>query len=155
MCGVIERDAGTLYCTGVFITLDRGYVAKHRKLTPTADERDQWQSTMRHIALEGRCFVIGACWYLTRDAMPDDVHPVQGGDPATVLIGGGSVIISPLGDVLAGPSRGGECLVTADLDVNDLARSKFDFDAVGHYARPDVFTLSVDENAHHSATRRG
>lgn len=69
---------------------------------PTVDDRDSWLATMRHIALEGRCFVLSACQYLERDGLPPDVHPVQGDDPGTVLISGGSVIVSPLGEVLAG-----------------------------------------------------
>jgi nitrilase len=112
---------------------------------PTVDERETWQATMRHIALEGRCFVLSACQYLTRANLPTDVHPAQGDDPDTVLIGGGSVIVGPLGDVLAGPLRGQEGILRADLDLDDLARARFDFDAVGHYARPDVFTLHVNE----------
>lgn len=114
---------------------------------PTVDDRDAWQATLRHIALEGRCFVLGAAPYLRRDALPADVHPVQGDDPDTVLIGGGSVIVSPLGEVLAGPLRDREGILTAELDLDDLTRARFDFDAVGHYARPDIFTLRVDESA--------
>ncbi|GAA3726232.1 nitrilase-related carbon-nitrogen hydrolase [Streptomyces tremellae] len=114
---------------------------------PTVDDRDAWQATMRHIALEGRCFVLAAAPYLRRGALPPDLHPVQGDAPDTVLIGGGSVIVSPLGEVLAGPLRDGEGILTAELDLDDLARARFDFDPVGHYARPDVFTLHVDESA--------
>ncbi|MFG3040908.1 nitrilase-related carbon-nitrogen hydrolase [Streptomyces sp. NPDC048330] len=114
---------------------------------PTVDDRDAWQATMRHIALEGRCFVLGANQYLRRDALPADLHPVQGDAPDTVLINGGSVIVSPLGEVLAGPLRDGEGILTAELDLDDLARARFDLDATGHYARPDVFTLQVDESA--------
>ncbi|MFE6779085.1 nitrilase-related carbon-nitrogen hydrolase [Streptomyces sp. NPDC057702] len=113
---------------------------------PTVDDRDVWQATMRHIAVEGRCFVLSANQYLRRDGLPGDLHPVQGDEPDTVLIGGGSVIVSPLGEVLAGPLRDGEGILTARLDLNDLARARFDFDAVGHYARPDLFTLHVDES---------
>ena len=61
------------------------------------------------------------------------------------MIRGGSCIIGPLGQVLAGPVYGEECILTADLDRADLARAKFDFDVVGHYARPDVFRLEVNE----------
>ncbi|MFH9956028.1 nitrilase-related carbon-nitrogen hydrolase [Streptomyces roseolus] len=122
---------------------------------PTVDDRDAWQATMRHIALEGRCFVLSANQYLRRDALPDDVHPVQGDAPDTVLIGGGSVIVSPLGEVLAGPLRDGEGILTAELDLDDLARARFDLDATGHYARPDVFTLHVDETARHTVVRPG
>jgi nitrilase len=114
---------------------------------PTVDERDNWQATMRHIAVEGRCFVISANQYLLRRDLPDDVHPVQGDDPETVLIAGGSTIVSPLGEVLAGPLRGREGIITADLDLRQIAESRFDLDVTGHYARPDVFSLTVDETS--------
>ncbi|WP_432055936.1 nitrilase-related carbon-nitrogen hydrolase [Streptomyces sp. bgisy022] len=122
---------------------------------PTVDDRDAWQATMRHIALEGRCFVLSASQFLRRDGLPDDVRPVQGDAPDTVLIGGGSVIVSPLGEVLAGPLRDGEGILTAELDLDDLVRARFDFDPVGHYARPDVFTLHVDEAPTSTVTRTG
>ncbi|GAA1514350.1 nitrilase-related carbon-nitrogen hydrolase [Kribbella lupini] len=120
---------------------------------PTVDDREQWQATMRHIALEGRCFVISANQYLTRADLPDDVHPIQGDAPDTVLIDGGSVIVSPLGEILAGPLRGAGGVLLAELDLEDLARGKFDFDAAGHYARPDIFTLHVNETAQHTVLR--
>lgn len=112
---------------------------------PTVDDRDTWLPTMRHIALEGRCFVLSACQYLTRAGCPADYDCVQGDDPATVLIRGGSCIVAPLGQVLAGPAFDGECILTADLDLDDIARGKYDLDVVGHYARPDVFRLHVNE----------
>ena len=112
---------------------------------PTVDDRDSWQATVRHIALEGRCFVLSACQFLERSQCPEDYHPIQGDAPQTVLIKGGSVIISPLGKVLAGPLDGRECVLTADLDLDEIPRGKFDLDVVGHYARPDIFSLSVDE----------
>lgn len=112
---------------------------------PTVDDREVWLSTMRHVALEGRCFVLSANQFQTRSNFPDDVTPIQGNDPQTVLIDGGSVIISPLGEIIAGPLRGSEGILAAELDLADLTRAKFDFDPVGHYARSDVFTLSTDE----------
>lgn len=114
---------------------------------PTADDRDTWQVTMRHIAMEGRCFVLSSCQYVTRGAFPDDYDAIQGNAPETVLMRGGSLIVSPLGEILAGPNFDGECILTADLDLDDIARGKYDFDAVGHYARPDIFRLMVDESA--------
>jgi nitrilase len=120
---------------------------------PTVDDRDQWQSTMRHIALEGRCFVISANQYLTRADLPAGVHPLQGDAPETVLIKGGSTIISPLGEILAGPARSGETVLLAEIDLAERDRSFLDFDSVGHYSRPDIFTLTVNESPQHTVTQ--
>ena len=111
---------------------------------PTVDDRDAWQTTMTHLAYEGRMFVLSACQYLTRAAAPVDYNAVQGNDPETVLIRGGSVIVSPLGEVLAGPLYGEEGILVADIDLGEIARGKYDLDVVGHYARPDIFDLRVD-----------
>jgi nitrilase len=112
---------------------------------PTVDDRETWLPTMRHIALEGRCFVLSACQYLRRADCPPAYGLPQPVEPDAVLIGGGSVIVNPLGQVLAGPHREGEAILTAELDLGDLARGKYDLDVTGHYARPDVFRLLVDE----------
>jgi nitrilase len=184
--GVIERDAGTLYCTALFLSPDGSLAGKHRKLMPTAmerliwgfgdgstlpvvetgfgkigavicwenympllraamyakgiqfycaptvDDRETWPVTMRHIALEGRCFVLSACQY-----SPAGDAPIRGG----------SVIVAPLGAILAGPRYDCECILTAELDTGEIAEGKFDLDVVGHYARPDVFRLEVNEAA--------
>jgi nitrilase len=114
---------------------------------PTVDYRDTWQTTMRHIALEGRCFVLTAVQYFTRADCPDDFHPVQGDAPDTVLIPGGSAIYGPLGEEIAAPVYGCEAVVMADIDVGEIARGKYDFDAAGHYARPDIFSLHIDRRA--------
>ncbi|MFY3139733.1 carbon-nitrogen hydrolase family protein [Achromobacter xylosoxidans] len=115
---------------------------------PTVDERDIWQCSMRHIAHEGRCFVISAC-----QVQPSPAElglDVPGWDPQRPLINGGSLIVGPLGEVLAGPLHGQTGLLTAAIDIEDLVRARYDFDVVGHYARPDVFTLDVDERARQS-----
>jgi nitrilase len=111
---------------------------------PTADHRDTWLPSMRHVALEGRCFVLSCCQYLTRAECPEDYAAIQGNDPSTVLMRGGSCIVDPLGQILAGPQFEGPCILTADLDLDEIPRSKYDFDVVGHYARPDVFRLYVN-----------
>ncbi|HEY5629501.1 MAG TPA: nitrilase-related carbon-nitrogen hydrolase [Candidatus Limnocylindrales bacterium] len=110
---------------------------------PTVDDRETWQATMRHIALEGRCFVLAACQFARRSDYPDD-YPVAADGPDAVLIGGGSVIVDPLGQVLAGPARDGEAVLVADLDLGAIDRAVLDLDVVGHYARPDIFRLDVD-----------
>ena len=114
---------------------------------PTADDRDTWVPTMRHIALEGRCYVLTACQYIRRSAYPDDYQCALGDAPDTLLMRGGSMIVGPLGEVLAGPDYGGETILYADIDLDEILRGKYDLDVVGHYARPDVFSLRVDERA--------
>ena len=114
---------------------------------PTADDRESWLSTMRHIALEGRCFVLGCNQFARRSDYPDDYPAIQGDDPAIVMSRGGSCIVDPLGRILAGPAFDAPAILTAELDLDEIARGKFDFDVAGHYARPDVFRLVVNEAA--------
>jgi nitrilase len=112
---------------------------------PTADDRDTWLSTMQHVALEGRCFVLTACQFIRKKDFPASVRMSLGDSPDSVIMRGGSAIVSPLGKVLAGPDYQGETILTADLDLDDIGRGKFDFDVAGHYSRPDVFQLVVNE----------
>lgn len=108
---------------------------------PTVDEREIWRCSMRHIAHEGRCFVVSAC-----QVQPPPVDlglPVHGWDARRPLIGGGSMVVGPFGDVLAGPLEHETALVTAQIDLKDLVRARLDLDVVGHYARPDLFELHV------------
>jgi nitrilase len=121
---------------------------------PTVDDRDTWLPTMRHVALEGRCFVLSACQYLRRADCPADYADVEQPDSAA-LIRGGSCIVAPLGQVLAGPRFDEECVLTADLDLAEIPRGKFDFDVAGHYARPDIFRLQVDERPLQSVVSAG
>jgi len=114
---------------------------------PTADDRDTWMATMQHVALEGRCFVLTACQHLRRADCPADYAAIQGDDPTTVIMRGGSAIISPLGQTLAGPVFNEDAILTAEIDLAEITRGKYDFDVVGHYARPDIFQLSVNERA--------
>ena len=92
---------------------------------PTVDDREMWRASIRHIAYEGRCFVLSACQF-------------------TDTISGGSLIVSPMGDVLAGPILTGEGLLTAQIDLAAIPEGKFDLDVTGHYARPDIFSLEVN-----------
>ncbi|MFI5457149.1 MAG: nitrilase-related carbon-nitrogen hydrolase [Isosphaerales bacterium] len=114
---------------------------------PTADDRETWFATLRHIALEGRCFVLGCNQFAYRRDYPADYPSIHGDEPGTIMARGGSCIIDPLGRVLAGPDHDGPSILAADLDLDEIARGKFDFDVVGHYARPDVFRLVVNESA--------
>ena len=112
---------------------------------PTVDEREMWQVSMRHVAHEGRCFVVSACQV---QASPEALGMEVANWPADrPLIAGGSVIVGPMGDVLAGPLLNEAGLLTAQINTDDLVRARYDYDVVGHYARPDIFELTVDERA--------
>ncbi|QJD96922.1 carbon-nitrogen hydrolase family protein [Mucilaginibacter robiniae] len=113
-------------------------------LAPTADSRPSWQATMQHIALEGRCFVLASNQFVQKSDYPERYQEELVNEP-DIMSPGGSVIISPMGEVLAGPLWNEEGLLTAELDFSILAKSKLDFDCVGHYARPDVFEYSVNK----------
>jgi nitrilase len=119
---------------------------------PTADDRDSWASTMQHIALEGRCFVLSACQHLRRSQFPGEMHNRLPEAPDTVLMRGGSMIIDPLGKMLAGPVFNEDALLTAELDLSLIPMGQLDFDVVGHYARPDVFALHVNTAAQPAVT---
>ncbi|KAH9317590.1 hypothetical protein KI387_019359, partial [Taxus chinensis] len=117
---------------------------------PTADSRQSWQASMTHIAVEGGCFVLSANQFCRRKDYPPPPDYVFGGsdeEPSaeTVVCAGGSVIISPSGTVLAGPNFEGEALISADLDFGEIVRAKFAFDVVGHYSRPEVLRLTVND----------
>jgi nitrilase len=121
---------------------------------PTADGRETWLSTVRHIAQEGRCFVLSCNQFARRHDYPADYPTEFGDEPDTILSRGGSCIIGPLGQILAGPNYDDETILTADLDLDDIKRSHLDFDPVGHYARPDVFQLIVDETGRSAVSFR-
>lgn len=115
-------------------------------LAPTADSREEWQCTIRHIALEGRCFVLSCNQFVTKDMYPTDLcyYDDLKSQPE-IMCPGGSAIINPLGKYVIEPVYNREEMLIADLDLDLVVESRLDFDAVGHYARPDVFELIVHE----------
>lgn len=114
---------------------------------PTADPRDSWIASMRHIAVEGRCFVLSCNQFNRRGDFPADYRSAFGDDPSALVCRGGSCIVDPFGNFLAGPNTDGEAILVADIDRAQILRGKYDLDVVGHYARPDIFQLHVDERA--------
>jgi len=112
---------------------------------PTADGRETWLSTVRHIAMEGRCFVLSANQFTRLADFPADIDNELASKPDDIVCFGGSCIVGPMGNVLAGPHFDGETILYADLDLAEVTRGKYDFDVVGHYARPDLFHLEVNE----------
>lgn len=112
---------------------------------PTADARDSWAASMRHIAIEGRCFVLSCNQFCRRRDFPAEHRSAFGDDPDTIMTRGGSCIVDPFGNFLAGPNLEGEAILVAEVDRTQIVRGKYDLDVVGHYARPDIFQLQVDE----------
>ena len=112
---------------------------------PTADPRDSWIASMRHIAVEGRCFVLSCNQFNRQSDFPPEYGASFTGDPQGVVTRGGSCIVDPFGNFLAGPNFEGEAILTAEIDRAQIVRGKYDLDVVGHYARPDIFRLQVDE----------
>jgi len=115
-------------------------------LAPTADSRDQWQHTMIHTSLEGRCYVLGCNQFVTKDMYPNDLPGIEDLEKQPdIMCRGGSVIVSPLGEVLAGPLWNEEGILTAEISIDEVVKSKLDFDVIGHYSRNDIFTMSVKD----------
>ena len=120
---------------------------------PTANDSDIWAPSMQHVAFEGRCFVLSACQYLKRSQFPGDIHNDITDDPQAVLMRGGSMIVGPLGNIIVGPDFSGETILTAEIDTDDITRAHFDLDLNGHYGRPDLFRLLVNESVLRSVFR--
>jgi nitrilase len=138
---------GGLICWENYMPLAR--MAMYRQgieiyIAPTADARESWISTMKHIALEGRCFVLGCNEFFSAALLPEKYKGLLA-DESVVNCPGGSVIVSPKGEVLAGPLWGQAGILTAELDLEEIPGSKLDFDVNGHYARTDIFRLSVTD----------
>ncbi|MBW3619939.1 MAG: carbon-nitrogen hydrolase family protein [Actinobacteria bacterium] len=115
-------------------------------LAPTWDNSETWVPTLRHIAKEGRCHVVGITACLRGSDVPADIEgrdELYAGDDDW-MSKGNSCVVDPEGELLAGPLVGAEGIVTAEVDVGAARRSRRVFDPVGHYARPDVFRLEVD-----------
>lgn len=112
-------------------------------IAPTADSREQWTATMQQIALEGRCFVLGCNQYMTTSMYPEKYKSEVANQPEN-FCPGGSVIVSPLGKIIEGPLFDKAGVLIAELDLEDIKRSKLDFDVIGHYARNDIFEFKVN-----------
>lgn len=111
-------------------------------IAPTADSREEWTATMKHIALEGRCFVLGCNQFFTKSMYPDRFQNVVKDEPE-IICPGGSVIVSPLGKIIAGPLFDTAGALIAELDLDEINSSKLDFDVIGHYSRDDIFHFDV------------
>ena len=151
--GVVETPFGVvggLLCWENYMPLARAAIyAQHCDiyLAPTWDNSDTWVATLQHIAKEGGQFVIGVAPLLRGSDVPEELRGTLYGLDEDWMSRGHTTIVAPGGAVLAGPVMEREEIVYADLDVAAVREQHRRFDPVGHYARPDVFTLHVDTRA--------
>lgn len=140
---------GTLICWESYMPLAR--VALYQRgvtiyLAPNTNCNPEWQATLRHIALEGRCFVVNCAPYVERADYPADLaEPEEVEALDEVVYTGGSCVVDPYGHYAAGPLWDEPGVIYAELDLQQVAASKWEFDPVGHYARPDVLELRVSD----------
>lgn len=143
---------GTLICWENYMPLAR-YALYGQGIevyiAPTYDSGDGWIGTLQHIAREGRCWVVGSGVALRRDDIPLDFPNRDSLYPGTEdwVNPGDSVVIAPGGEIIAGPLRQEKGLLVADIDVARVAPSRRALDVVGHYSRPDIFSLHVNKQA--------
>lgn len=140
---------GALTCWENYMPLSR--VAMYQEgiglyLAPTADSRDSWQNSVRHIAMEGRCFVLTCNQYVTKSMYPTDLETYDElNDAPEVMARGGSAIIDPFGNYVVGPIYDKEVILTAVLNLDLITSSRMDFDPNGHYSRKDILQLFVNK----------
>jgi len=138
---------GGLICWENYMPLAR--MSMYRKgveiyIAPTADAREEWTSTLQHIALEGRCYVLGCNQYFTKSMYPEKYQTLVA-DEAETMCRGGSIIVAPNGKILAGPLYDKAGVLVAEIDLEEIKFNKLDFDVIGHYARNDIFEFDVKD----------
>ena len=116
-------------------------------LPPTWDNGEPWLSTLRHIAKEGRAYVIGCSIAMRKQDIPDDFafKAKYYSEVGEWINKGDSAIVGPDGKFVAGPLNAEEGILYAELDPRQMRGSKWNLDVAGHYARPDVFRLTVSQ----------
>ncbi|WP_302158338.1 carbon-nitrogen hydrolase family protein [uncultured Acidaminococcus sp.] len=140
---------GSLICWENYMPLAR--VALYQKgislyLAPNTNDNPEWQDTIRHIAIEGHCYVFNVDQYFTRDMYPADLlEQEEIGRLNDIVCRGGSCIIDPYGHCVTEPVWDREAIVYADLDMDKVPMSRMEFDATGHYTRPDILELKVHD----------
>jgi nitrilase len=111
-------------------------------IAPTADSRDSWTATMRHIAMEGKCFVLGCNQFFKKSMYPEKYQALVENEKEEICRGG-SIIVGPQGEIIAGPLFDQAGMLVEELDLEKLIANKLDFDGIGHYARKDIFQVEI------------
>ena len=141
--------AASLICWESYMPLAR--VALYQKgitiyISPNTNDNPEWQATIRHIAIEGKCYFINSDMIIRKESYPKDLNTkAEIADLPDMVCRGGSCIIDPYGHYVTDPVWDEETIIYAELDMNLPAAAKMEHDAVGHYARPDVLQLVVSE----------
>ena len=140
---------GNLICWESYMPLAR--VALYQEgvalyISPNTNDNEEWQNTIRHISIEGHCFFINADMYFTKDMYPKTAS----GDEEIaklndIVCRGGSCVIDPYGHAVSETVWDKEEIIYADLDMQKVPESRMEHDVCGHYARPDVLKLSVED----------
>lgn len=141
---------GSLICWENYMPLAR--VALYEKgtaiyLAPNTNDNPEWFDTIRHIAIEGHCYVVNVDQYVRRESYPKDLNAQDeiGKLPETIMRGG-SCVVDPYGHYVNEPVWDREGIIYADLDMEAVPSSRMEFDGVGHYSRPDVLELRVNDS---------
>ena len=140
---------GSLICWESYMPLAR--VALYEKgvtlyISPNTNDNPEWQATVQHIALEGKCYFINCDMFFTRGDYPEGLHcPAELGRLPEIVCRGGSCIVDPYGHYVVGPVWDREEILYADLEMDKAAMSRMELDVCGHYARPDLLRLMVQE----------
>ncbi len=140
----------SLICWESYMPLAR--VALYQKgltiyLSPNTNDNPEWQDTIRHIAIEGKCFFVNADMLITKASYPKDLKTYER-DVSILpeqICRGGSCIVDPYGHYLTEPVWDDEAIILADLDMTQVCASRMEHDPCGHYSRPDVLDLRVKE----------
>ena len=140
---------GSLICWESYMPLAR--VALYQKgitiyISPNTNDNPEWQATIQHIAIEGKCYFINADMIIRKGSYPSDLNAKDEIERLPdIVCRGGSCIIDPFGHYVTDPVWDKETIIYAELDMNLPAACKMEHDAVGHYARPDVLQLIVSD----------
>jgi nitrilase len=113
-------------------------------LAPTWDNDESWIATLRHIAKEGGCYVVGVAPLLRGSDVPPELRGTTYGDGDDWMSRGFATIVAPGGDIVAGPISETEQILYAEIAPDAIVRHRHLLDPVGHYSRPDVFELTVN-----------
>ena len=140
---------GALICWESYMPLAR--TALYQKgvtlyVSPNTNDNEEWQATIRHIAIEGHCYFINCNQYFTRAMYPANLHcPAEIARLPKTVCRGGSCVVDPYGHYETQPVWDGEKIICVELDMSKVPMSRMEFDVCGHYTRPDVLELLVKD----------